>query len=80
MIVRIALKAPNGFILNKTYIGVTALVNRETHVLQILDRKKRVVAEYPSGTYLWWQRVSTLQLRLSRAGMLLQQPHRTPRT
>ena len=78
MIIRVALKTPyGGAILNKTYLGVTALVNRETHVLQILDRKKRVVAEYPSGTYLWWHKVSTPQLRLSRAGGLLAQSHRT---
>ncbi len=72
MIVRIALKAPNGFILNKTYIGVTALVNRETHVLQIFNRNKVVIAEYPSQSYLWWTKTSTPQLPLSRAGRLLQ--------
>jgi hypothetical protein len=77
MMVRIALKAPNGFILNKTYLGVTALVNHETHVLQVLNRNKVVVAEYPSGTYLWWHKTSTPQLRLSRAGRLLQHPHGT---
>jgi hypothetical protein len=78
MIVRIALKAPNGSILNKTYLGVTAaLVDPQTYVLQIFDRKQRVVAQYPSGTYLWWTKTSTPQLRLSRAGRLLQQPHGT---
>ena len=48
MIVRIALKAPNGFILNKTFLGVTALVDPQTHVLQIFNRNKVVIAEYPS--------------------------------
>jgi hypothetical protein len=75
--IRVALKAPNGAILNKTYFGVTALVNRETHVLQLFNRRKVVVAEYPSGSYLWWNKSSTPQLRLSRAGRLLQQPHGT---
>jgi hypothetical protein len=37
MIVRIALKEPNGFILNKTFLGVTALVDPQTHVLQIFN-------------------------------------------
>lgn len=77
MIVSIALKTPNGAILNKTYFGVTALVDPQTHVLQLYNRKKVVVGEYPSGTYLWWHKTSTPQLRLSRAGMLLQQHHRT---
>lgn len=80
MIVRIALKAPNGFILNKTFLGVTALVDPQTHVLQIFNRHKVVIAEYPSQSYLWWTKTSTPQLRLSRAGMLLQQHHGTPRT
>ena len=80
MTVRIALKAPNGSILHKTYIGVTALVDPQTYVLQIFDRKKRVVAQYPSQSYLWWTKTSTLstpQLPLSRAGRLLQQHHGT---
>jgi hypothetical protein len=77
MIVRIALKAPNGSILNKTYLGITARVDPQTHVLQIFNRNKVVVAEYPSGTYLWWQKTSTPQLPLSRAGRLLQHPHGT---
>ena len=57
MIVRIALKMPNGSILNKTYLGVTALVAPDTHVLQIFNRKKVVIAEYPSQSYLWWPRL-----------------------
>jgi hypothetical protein len=77
MIVRVAVKTPNGSILNKTYMGVTALVDPQTHVLQLFDRKQRVVGEYPSGSYHWWQRASTPQLPLSRAGRLLQLPHGT---
>jgi hypothetical protein len=77
MIVRIALRTPGGHILQKTFLGVSALVDPNTHVLQVLNRNKVVVAEYPSGTYLWWHKTSTPQLRLSRAGMLLQQHHRT---
>jgi hypothetical protein len=77
MIVRIALKMPNGSILNKTYMGVTALVDPNTHVLQIFNRKHRVIAEYPSSSYIWWIKTSTLQLPLSRAGRLLQHPHGT---
>jgi hypothetical protein len=46
-------------------------------VLQVLNRNKVVVAEYPSGMYLWWHKVSTPQLRLSRAGGLLAQSHGT---
>ena len=80
MILRIALRTPGGHILQKTFFGVTALVDQNSHVLQVINKNKVVVAEYPSGTYLWWHKISTLQLRLSRAGMLLQQPHRTPRT
>ena len=80
MIVRIALKAPNGSILHKTYLGVTALVDPQTYVLQIFDKKQRVVAQYPSQSYLWWTKTSTPQLRLSRAGLLLQQHRGTPRT
>jgi hypothetical protein len=77
MTVRIALKAPNGSILHKTYIGVTALVDPQTYLLQIFDKKQRVVAQYPSQSYLWWTKTSTLQLPLSRAGRLLQHPHGT---
>jgi hypothetical protein len=77
MVVRIALKAPNGSILNKTYFGVTALVDPQTYVLQLFDGKKRVVGQYPSGSYLWWTKTSTPQLPLSRAGRLLQHPHGT---
>ena len=80
MIVRIALRTPAGHILQKTFLGVSALVDPSTHVLQVLNRNKVVVAEYPSGTYLWWHKVSTPQLRLSRTGMLLQQHHGTPKT
>ena len=72
MIVRIALKTPNNTILHKTFLGVTALVDPNTHVLQLFDRKKRVIGEYPSGSYIWWQKTSTVQLPLSRAGKLLQ--------
>jgi hypothetical protein len=74
MIVRIALKTPNGSILNKTYLGVTALVDPQTHVLQLFNRRKVVVAEYPSSSYIWWTKTSTPQLPLSRAGKLLQPP------
>jgi hypothetical protein len=77
MIVRIALKAPNGSILNKTYLRVTALVDPQTHVLQIFNRNKVVVAEYPSQSYLWWTKTSTPQMPLSRAGGLLAQSHGT---
>jgi hypothetical protein len=75
MIVRIVLKAPNNTIFHKTYMGVTAQVDPATHVLQLFDRKKRVVGEYPSGSYLWWHKSSTPQLPLSRAGKLLQPDH-----
>ena len=80
MIVRILLRTPGGHIVQKTFWGVSPLVDRTTHVSQVLNRNKVVVAEYPSGTYLWWHKVSTPQLRLSRAGLLLQQHHGTPRT
>jgi hypothetical protein len=80
MIIRIALRTPAGHILQKTFLGVTALVDPSTHVLQVLNRNKVVVAEYPSGTYLWWHKTSTPQLRLSRAGGLLAQSHGTLRT
>jgi hypothetical protein len=73
MIVRIALRTPGGHILQKTFFGVTALVDPHTHVLQIFNRRKVVVAEYPSQSYLWWTKTATPQLRLSRAGRLLQQ-------
>jgi hypothetical protein len=73
MIVRIALKTPNNTIFYKTYLGVTALVDPNTHVLQLFDRKQRVVGEYPSGSYLWWHTSATPQLPMSRAGQLLQQ-------
>ena len=72
MIVKIALKTPNNTVLNKTFFGVTALVDPHTYVLQLFDRKKRLVGEYPSSSYLWWQTSSTPQLPLSRAGRLLQ--------
>jgi hypothetical protein len=80
MIVRILLRTPAGHIVQKTFFGVTALVDSQTHVLQVLNKNKVVVAEYPSGSYLWWHKVSTPQLRLSRASMLLQQHHGTSRT
>jgi hypothetical protein len=69
--IRVAIKTPNGSILNKTYFGVTAQVDPSTHILQLFDRKKRLISEYPSGSYHFWQRASTLQLTLSRAGRLL---------
>ena len=75
MIVRIVLKAPNNTILHKTFFGVTAQVDPQTYVLQLFDKKKRVIAQYPSGSYLWWQGGSTPQLPLSRAGKLLQPHH-----
>jgi hypothetical protein len=71
MIVKIAVKTPNGSIFNKTYFGVTAQIDPATHVLQLFDRKKRLISEYPSNSYHFWQRASTLQLPLSRAGRLL---------
>jgi hypothetical protein len=77
MIVKIALRTPGDHILQKTFFGVTALVDPQTHVLQIFNRRKVVIAEYPSQSYLWWTKTSTPQLRLSRAGMLLQHPHGT---
>ena len=73
MIVRVAVKTPTNAILYKTYLGVTAQVDPNTHILQLYDRKKRLISEYPSGSYHFWQRASTLQLLpLSRAGRLLQ--------
>ena len=72
MIVKIALKTPNNTILYKTFLGVTAQVDPTTHVLQLFDRRKRVIGEYPSGSYHFWQRASTPQLPLTRAGRLLQ--------
>lgn len=80
MIVKIALRTPGDHILHKTFFGVTALVDPQTHVLQIFNRRKVVVAEYPSQSYLWWTKTSTPQLRLARASLLLQQHHGTPRT
>jgi hypothetical protein len=76
MIIRVAVKAPNGSILNKTYFGVQqAQVDPTTHILQLYDRRKRLISEYPSGSYHWWQRASTPQLPLSKARrLLLQQP------
>jgi len=74
MMVKIALKTPNNTILYKTYFGVTALVDPHTYVLQLFDRNKRLVGEYPSGSYHFWQRASTLQLPLSRAANLLGSP------
>jgi hypothetical protein len=75
MIVRIALKTPHNTIVNKTFFGVTAQVDPTTYVLQLFDKNKRVVGEYPSGSYIWWQGASTPQLPLSRAGKLLQPHH-----
>ena len=75
MIIRVAVKAPNGSIINKTYMGVTAQVDPSTHILPLHDRKKRLISEYPSGSYHFWQRASTLQLLpLSRAAKLLGSP------
>jgi hypothetical protein len=71
MIIRVAVKTPNGSILNKTYMGVTALVDPSTHILQIFDRKQRVVAQYPENAFHFWVRASTPQLPLSRAAKLL---------
>jgi hypothetical protein len=72
MIIRVAVKTPTNAILYKTYLGVTALVDPNTHILQIFDRKQRVVAQYPANSFHWWaSRASTLQLPLTRAGKLL---------
>jgi len=72
MMVRIAVKTPNNTILSKTFLGVTAQVDPQTHILQIFDKRKRVIGEYPSGSYIWWHKSSTPQLPLSRATRLLQ--------
>jgi hypothetical protein len=72
MVVRIALRTPGGQILQKTFFGVTALVDPQTHVLQIFNRRKVLVGQYTSGSYIWWTKTSTLQLPMSRAGRLLQ--------
>jgi hypothetical protein len=72
--IRVAVKTPNGSILNKTFFGATALVDPNTHILQIFDRKQRVVAQYPENSYHFWVRASTPQLPLSRAGRLLRSP------
>jgi hypothetical protein len=74
MIVKIAVKTPNGSIFNKTLFGVTAQIDPATHVLQLFDRKKRLISEYPANSYHFWARASTLQLPLSRAGRLLRSP------
>jgi hypothetical protein len=74
LIIRVAVKTPNGSILNKTYMGVTAQIDPTTHVLQLFDRKKRLISEYPANSYHFWQRASTLQLPLSRAAKLLASP------
>ena len=74
MIVKIAVKTPTNTVLHKTYFGVRAQIDPASHVLQLFDRKKRLVGEYPSGSYHFWQRASTLQLPLSRAAKLLGSP------
>jgi hypothetical protein len=72
MIVKIAVKTPNNTILHKTFLGVTAQIDPSTHVLQLFNKRKAVVAEYPSGSYIWWHKSAMPQLPLSRAGRLLQ--------
>jgi hypothetical protein len=69
--IRIAVKTPTNTVLHKTFFGVSAQIDPTTHVLQLFDRQKRVVGEYPSGSYIFWHKFSTPQLRLSRAGKLL---------
>jgi hypothetical protein len=74
MIVKVAVKTPNNAVLSKTYFGVTAKIDPTSHVLQLFDRKKRLISEYPANSYHFWQRASTLQLPLSRAAKLLGSP------
>ena len=74
MMIRVAVKTPNGSILNKTYFGVRAQIDPASHVLQLFDRKQRLISEYPANSYHFWQRASTLQLPMSRAAKLLGSP------
>jgi hypothetical protein len=73
MIVKIAVKTPTNTVLHKTFFGVfAAQIDPATHVLQLFDKRKAVVAEYPSGSYIWWHKSAMPQLPLTRAGRLLQ--------
>jgi hypothetical protein len=74
MIIKVAVKTPNGSILNKTYFGVTAQIDPATHALQLYDRRKRLISEYPENSFHFWAKASTLQLPLSRAAKLLGSP------
>jgi hypothetical protein len=77
MIVKIAVKTPTNAVLYKTYFGVTAQIDPSTHILQLYDRKKRLISEYPSGSYIFWNKRTMPQSPLTRAGRLLQHPHGT---
>jgi hypothetical protein len=73
MMIRVAVKTPHNTVLYKTYLGATAQIDPQTYVLQIFDRNKRLISEFPSNAYVFWsKRGSPLQLPLSRAGRLLQ--------
>jgi hypothetical protein len=72
--IKIAVKTPTNAVLQKTFFGVTAQIDPATHVLQLFNSRKILVAEYPSGSYIWWHKSAMPQLPLSRAGRLLQSP------
>ena len=72
MIIRVAVKTPTNAILYKTFFGVSAQIDPTTHVLQLFDRRKRLISEYPIGQYIFWNKRAMPQLPLSRAGRLLQ--------
>jgi hypothetical protein len=74
MIVRIALKMPNNIIVYKNYIGVTASVSPDSHLLQIFYNKQ-VIAEFKSDHYVFWEYTSMPQQAISRAKVLLLQHH-----
>ena len=74
MIVKIAVKTPTNTVLNKTFLGVSAQIDPSTHVLQIFNKNKELVAEFPSGSYVWWYKRAMPQLPLTRAGRLLRSP------
>jgi hypothetical protein len=70
--IKIAVKTPTNTVLQKTFFGVSAQIDPTTHVLQIFNKHKVLVAEYPSGSYIWWHKSATIpQLPLTRAAKLL---------
>ncbi len=72
MRVQIALRTSNNALFYRTYNDVQALVNPNTHVLQIFYNKV-LIAEYQSDAYLSWEFVATPQQpTASRAQLLLQ--------